>query len=262
MSLKFHHNDFRYILGMRVDCTTFDKATELIIKNALEGRSEYVCVATVHMVMEAFDDIDFRNIVNSALLVTPDGMPLVWALKLLGIKNAVRVHGPALTPYLCDKAGNLGISIGFYGGTEIVLEKMIKNLKSKFPGLQVTYAYSPPFRPLTEEEDREIVENINKSEAKILFVGLGCPKQEKWMAQHKGKIKTVMIGVGAAFDFLAGVKPQAPGWMQNMGLEWLFRLITEPGRLWKRYLYHNPRFIYHFGKQLLKYYFSIGNNKT
>ena len=252
----------RYILGMRVDYTTFEMATEKIIQLALNGSGGYVCVGTVHMVMESFDDPGFRKIVNSADIVTPDGMPLVWGLKLLGIKDAQRVYGPALTPYICEKASKLNVPVGFYGGTKIVLEKMIKNLKSRFPSLNVVYAYSPPFRPLTDEEDKKIIDQINSSGVRILFVGLGCPKQEIWMAEHKDKIKAVMIGVGAAFDFIAGVKPQAPKWMQNIGLEWLCRLMIEPRRLWKRYLYNNPRFIYHFGRQILKEWLNANKQKT
>ena len=186
----------------------------------------------------------------------------MWGLKLLGIKDAQRVYGPALTPYICEKASKLNVPVGFYGGTKIVLEKMIKNLKSRFPSLNVVYAYSPPFRPLTDEEDKKIIDQINSSGVRILFVGLGCPKQEIWMADHRDKIKAVMIGVGAAFDFIAGVKPQAPKWMQNIGLEWLFRLMIEPRRLWKRYLYNNPRFIYHFGRQILKEWLNANKQKT
>jgi N-acetylglucosaminyldiphosphoundecaprenol N-acetyl-beta-D-mannosaminyltransferase len=259
-SRTYDQNFCRYILGMRVDYTTFELATEKIIQLALNESGGYVCIGTVHMVMESFDDPEFKKIVNYADIVTPDGMPLVWGLKLLGIKDAQRVYGPALTPYVCERASKLGIPVGFYGGTEEVLEKMIKNLRSKFPELNVAYAFSPPFRPLTEEEDKKVVDDINNSGAKILFVGLGCPKQERWMAEHRDKIKAVMIGVGAAFDFIAGDKPQAPRWMQNIGLEWLFRLLTEPKRLWKRYLYNNPRFIYHFGKEILKKY--LNSNKT
>ena len=241
----------KYILNMRVDYTTLEDATGRVIDLALNGGGGYVCVATTHMVMEAFDNPDFREVVNSSYLVTPDGMPLVWGLRLLGIKGAERVYGPALTPAVCKEASKRGIPVGFYGGSEVVLKRMIENLRSRFPGLKVAYAFSPPFRRLTDEEDKRVVREINSSGAKILFVGLGCPKQERWMYEHRDKINAVMLGVGAAFDFLAGVKPQAPSWMQNMGLEWFFRLITEPRRLWKRYLYHGPRFVYHFGKQLL-----------
>lgn len=245
-----YHSHF--ILGMRVDYVTYDSVWELICRKINNSESGYICVGTVHMVMESFDNSYFREIVNMADIVTPDGMPLVWGLKLLGIKNAQRVYGPELTPFICKKAEESSIPVGFYGGSQKTLELMIRNLKVRFPNLKITYAYSPPFRKLTDEEDKKVIDEINSSGARILFVGLGCPKQERWMYEHKDKVKAVMIGVGAAFDFIAGVKPRAPEWMQNMGLEWLFRLLTEPKRLWKRYLYNNPRFIYHFGKQVLK----------
>lgn len=241
---------------MRVDYTTYQRATDAIIKLAQGGRSGYICVGTVHMVMEAFDDPTFREAINAADLVTSDGMPLVWGLRLLGIKEAERVYGPTLTPIICQRAAELGLPVAFYGGTNEVLEKMLDKLKQQMPALKVAYSFSPPFRPLTQEEDAEVVNAINHSGACILFVGLGCPKQERWMAEHKDRVKAVMVGVGAAFDFIAGTKAQAPAWMQSMGLEWLFRLATEPKRLWKRYLYHNPRFILRFAWQLM-----WGNNR-
>lgn len=237
---------------MRVDYTTYERATEVIIRSAKNGSGGYVCVGTVHMVMEAFDDPTLREAVNAANLVTPDGMPLVWGLRLMGINDAERVYGPTFAPIICQRAADLGLPVGFYGGTDEVLGKMIDRLKHQIPALKVAYSFSPPFRPLTPDEDAEVVNGINRSDARILFVGLGCPKQERWMAEHKGRVKAVMVGVGAAFDFIAGAKAQAPKWMQNMGLEWLFRLTSEPKRLWMRYLYHNPRFIYHFGLQLLR----------
>lgn len=151
--------------------------------------------------------------------------------------------------------------VGFYGGTDEVLEMMKANLTADYP-LDIAYAYSPPFRPLTEEEDRKVVEDIINSGAKILFVGISCHKQERWMAAHKDSLPMPLVGVGAAFDFIAGMKPQAPGWMQRAGFEWLFRLLTEPKRLWRRYLYHNPRFLFKFALQLigLKTYDDQGSN--
>ncbi len=239
------------ILGIRVDHTTYSKTAERITGLALNGIHGYVCTANVHMVMEAYDDPTFRRVVNSADIVTPDGMPLVWSLKLLGIKNAERVYGPFLTRIICEKAMERGVPIGFYGGTEEVLGAMVDRLKAKLPTLNVAYAFSPPFRALTKDEDENVLREIQASGVKVLFVGIGCPQQERWMAKHKDRIPAVMVGVGAAFDFIAGVKPQAPRWMQAIGLEWLFRLITEPRRLWKRYLYHNPRFVYKFACQIL-----------
>jgi len=241
----------RHILGQRVDYTTYTKATEQVLEMANDGQGGYVCISTVHMVMEGHDDPDFQRIVNGADLVTPDGMPLVWALKLLGIKQAERVYGPTLTTIVCREAARQGVPVGFYGGTDEVLEMMKANLLRDYPNLDIAYIYSPPFRPPTDEEDRQVVEDILNSGAKILFVGIGCPKQERWMAAHKDRLPMPLLGVGAAFDFIAGIKPQAPRWMQKMGLEWLFRLISEPKRLWWRYIYHNPRFVYKFALQLL-----------
>jgi N-acetylglucosaminyldiphosphoundecaprenol N-acetyl-beta-D-mannosaminyltransferase len=228
---------------MRVDPTSYEEATEKVLAWAAAGESRYVCVANVHMVMEAHDNPSFRALVNAADLVTPDGMPLVWMLRKLGYPHQERVCGPELTSRVCAEAARRGVPVGFYGGHPEALEALVRNLSVRFPGLRVVYAYSPPFRPLTPEEDERVTEEINASGARILFVGLGCPKQEWWMAEHKGRVRAVMLGVGAAFDFHAGRVRQAPVWMQRAGLEWLFRLVQEPRRLWRRYLKHNPRFL-------------------
>src|SRR5690606_15472525 len=172
--------------------------------------------------------------------------------RLLGIPSATRVYGPALTPIVCEYAARRGVPVGFYGGTPDVLEELRKRLTARFPGLQIPYAFSPPFRPPTPEEEQRTIEEIHAAGVRIVFVGLGCPKQERWMARHRGRLQAVMVGVGAAFDFIAGRKRQAPPWMQQAGLEWAFRLATEPRRLWRRYLYHNPRFVTLFGLQLLR----------
>ena len=228
---------------MRVDATSLEDATRRVLAWSKAGESRYVCVANVHMVMEAYDTPDFREIVNAADLVTPDGMPLVWMLRRLGFPDQERVAGPDLTLKICEAASREGIPVGFYGGTPEVLQSLVANLKRKYPALKITYAHSPPFRALSPEEDAQVIEEINGSGARVLFVGLGCPKQERWMAAHKGRVQAVMLGVGAAFDFHAGRLPQAPAWMRRAGLEWLFRLLTEPRRLWRRYARHNPRFV-------------------
>jgi N-acetylglucosaminyldiphosphoundecaprenol N-acetyl-beta-D-mannosaminyltransferase len=211
-----------------------------------------VCVATVHMLMEAFDDPAFQRIVNSADRVTPDGVPLVRALQMLGIPRAQRVYGPTLTPIACERAEELGLPVGFYGGTPEVLDALLRELSARFPKLRVPLVHAPPFRPLSESEDAAVVDAIDAAGVKILFVGLGCPKQEAWMAAHRESLRCTMVGVGAAFDFIAGAKRQAPRWMQSRGLEWLFRLLAEPRRLWRRYLIGNPRFLYHFSLELLR----------
>lgn len=231
------------VLGMRVDPTSYREVTEKVIAWAQVGESRYVCVANVHMVMEAYDDPVFRNIVNSADLVTPDGMPLVWMLRRQGFPEQERVYGPELTLRVCQAAAEEGVPVGFYGGKPEVLRALVDQLKRRFPLLKVAYAYSPPFRPLSRAEEQEVIQAIRASGARILFVGLGCPKQERWMAAHKGRVPAVMLGVGAAFDIHAGRVRQAPLWVQKLGLEWLFRLVQEPRRLWSRYFKHNPRFM-------------------
>jgi N-acetylglucosaminyldiphosphoundecaprenol N-acetyl-beta-D-mannosaminyltransferase len=241
----------RGILGMRVDATSYEDASRRVLRWAHEGRSAYVCVATVHMVMEAFDSNVFRRTVNGADLVTPDGMPLVWALKSLGMKDASRVYGPDLMPQVVDKAARENVPIGLYGGTDESLEAFHRVLRERYPNIRVVCRIAPPFRPLTPEEDDTVTREIVASGARILFVGIGCPKQENWMVAHKERIPAVMLGVGAAFDFLTGRVRQAPGWVQAMGLEWAFRLMMEPRRLWKRYAKHNPRFVALFAMQLL-----------
>jgi N-acetylglucosaminyldiphosphoundecaprenol N-acetyl-beta-D-mannosaminyltransferase len=242
----------RQILDIRVDATSYEDATGRILNWARRGESRYVCVAVVHTVMESHDSPEFRRMVNAADLVTPDGMPLVWGLRMQGCPGASRVYGPDLTLHVLREAAGEGIAVGFYGSSDEILPQLLARMKELFPGLRVTYSYCPPFRALTPEEDSRVIEEIARSEARILFVGLGCPKQERWMAEHHGRIRAAMIGVGAAFDFLAGAKPQAPRWMQDRGLEWLFRLMTEPRRLWRRYLLNNPRFVALFLGQLLR----------
>lgn len=233
----------RNILGVRVDRTTYSEAASVISQWGHNAESCYVCVANVHMVMEAYDSGAFKAVVNGARLITPDGVPLVWMLRLMGVSSAERVYGPNLTLAVIEEASRRQIPVGFYGGREEVLNTLVNWALKKYPGLRITYAYAPPFGSLTNEQQRAIGDDINASGAKILFVGLGCPKQEVWMARQQGHIRAVMLGVGAAFDFLTGAKPQAPAWMQQAGLEWLFRLWTEPCRLWARYLLHNPRFV-------------------
>lgn len=242
----------RRILGMRVDATTYEEASDRILAWAAAGESRTVCVGTVHMVMEAHDDPSYLEAVNGADLVTSDGMPLVWGLRLLGVPGATRVYGPDLTPVVCAKAAAAGIPVGFHGGDPETLARLLERVRRDHPGLGIAYAESPPFGELAPERlDRE-AEAIAASGARILFVGLGCPKQERWMAAQRGRIPAVMLGVGAAFDFLAGTKRQAPRFLQRAGLEWAFRLATEPRRLWRRYLVNNPRFLALFGVQVLR----------
>jgi N-acetylglucosaminyldiphosphoundecaprenol N-acetyl-beta-D-mannosaminyltransferase len=204
------------------------------------------------MTMEAFDSSAFQRVVNGADLVTPDGRPLVWALRSLGVRDATQVRGTDLTTHVVERAAREGIPIGLYGGTPDLLKTFVRILERRYPGVRVVCQIAPPFRPLTPEEDETVTQEIVSSGARILFVGIGCPKQERWMEAHKDRIAAVMLGVGAAFDFHTGRVRQAPGWMQAAGLEWLFRLLMDPKRLWKRYAKHNPRFVVLFLRQLVR----------
>jgi N-acetylglucosaminyldiphosphoundecaprenol N-acetyl-beta-D-mannosaminyltransferase len=241
----------RCILGMKVNATTYNDAMRKVLMWSTHRESRYVCVATVNNVMEAHDSTIFCHVMNCADLVTPDGMPLVWGLRLLGVEHATRVYGPNLMQVILEAATRERVPVGFYGSSSKVITRLVNVVERRFPGVVIGYSYSPPFRPLTVEEDQEVVNEINSSGTRILFVGLSSPKQDYWMAAHRASVQAVMVGVGAAFDFLAGTKPQAPVWMMRIGMEWFFRLLTEPRRLWKRYLKHNSRFIVLFAFQLL-----------
>lgn len=236
---------------MRVDVTSYEDAAHSVLGWAREGRSSYVCLANVHMIMEARDSSEFRGMVNGADLVAPDGVPLVWALHLMGEKQAAHVRGSDLMMHVIEKAAGEGVPVGLYGGTEESLEDFGNLLEGRFPGVRVTCKISPPFRPLSPDEQQAYAREISASGTRILFVGIGCPKQERWMAAHKDLLPAVMLGVGAAFDFHTGRVRQAPRWMQAVGLEWLFRLVMEPRRLWWRYAKHNPRFMALFALQIL-----------
>jgi N-acetylglucosaminyldiphosphoundecaprenol N-acetyl-beta-D-mannosaminyltransferase len=242
----------RPILGARVDATSYDEATQLIIDWATGSESRYVCVAAVNNVIEARDDPHIMEVMNGSDLVTPDGMPLVWGLRWLGVHEATRVCGPDLTPRILERAAAEGLAVGFYGGDPNVLDRLVARARRRWPELSIVYEFSPPFRDLVAAEDEMVVRDINGSGARILFVGLGCPRQETWMASHRGRVGSVMVGVGAAFDYLAGTKRRAPPRLRAAGLEWLFRLATEPRRLAKRYLRGNPRFVMLFGAELLR----------
>lgn len=241
----------RHVLGQRLDATSYEDATARVIEWAQDRRSSYVCVTNVHVVMEGWDSAAYRKVINCGDLITPDGVPLVWALRMLGVKSATRVYGPDLTLHICKAAAEKGLPIALYGGTEASLSDFSKTLEERYPGIQIACAISPPFRPLSSEEDETYTRQIEESGARILFVGIGCPKQEQWMAAHKGRLNLPMLGVGAAFDFHSGRVAQAPGWMQKLGLEWLFRFSREPRRLWRRYVIHNPRYILYFTWQWL-----------
>lgn len=241
----------RSILGVNVVVSSYEETTEKCLRWARERQSRALFFANVHVIMEAFDDPAFSQRLNRADMVNADGMPLVWALRLLGERSAQRVYGPDTMVALLTAAEKAGVSVGFYGGSEPVLNSLVKVVSLRHPDLKIVFRESPPFRTLAPDEDTAVVDRITSSEVSLLFVGLGCPKQEMWVADHLGRIPAVMLGVGAAFDFIAGTKPQAPRWMMRIGLEWLFRLACEPRRLARRYFAHNPRFVGLFLMQLL-----------
>lgn len=239
------------VVSLLTTVASQESLIESIARMAENRKRGYVCVSTVHMVMEAYDSQEFKSIVNGADLVITDGMPLVWMQKLQGASNAERTRGNDLMSGLFCEAEKRGLSVGFYGGKPEVLDKLAKKAAGEYPALDVVYQHAPPFRPLETIEEKAVIADINKLAPDILFVGLGCPKQEKWMFHNKERLNTVMIGIGAALDFYAGNIPEAPEWLQKLGLEWLYRLSQEPGRLWKRYLILNPRFLVLAAGQLL-----------
>jgi len=232
------------ILGVGINAITMSQALAQISVWIAHQARQYVCVCNVHTVMECQQDVAVRQAVNRAGLATPDGMPLVWLAKRSGRQKVERVYGPDLMLELCRLSVERGFSHYFYGGAPGVPELLAETLQARFPGLQIAGTCSPPFRPLTPTETRQTVGQLNQAGPDIIWVGLGTPKQDLWMAAHRPKLSApLLIGVGAAFDFYTGRVRQAPRWMQKAGLEWLFRLGQEPGRLWYRYLVYNPLFI-------------------
>ena len=231
------------VLGVNVAASSYNEVVEKCTEWAKAGESRTVLFVSMHGLMEAHDKPSFRADMNTADLANPDGMPVVWALRAFGARNASRVYGPDTTVALLRAAQQTGIPIGFYGGDEATIAKLIDEVEKQYPGINIVFHMSPPFRKLTDEEDEAIVQNINESGVRWLFVGLGCPKQENWVFAHKGRIPAVLLAVGAAFDFVAKTKPQAPRWMMRNGLEWAFRLGSEPRRLAGRYFKNIPRFM-------------------
>lgn len=240
------------ILGVAVDTIPFDRAVQAIEEMVKAGETHYVCVNSTQDIMIAQKDARFRKIVNQADLAPPDGWPVVWALRANGCEQKGRVTGPDLMLAVCERGVAKGFSHYFYGGAEGVPELLGKKLAEKFPGLKVAGGYSPPFRPLTPEEDLQVIDMLNASGADILWVGISTPKQHFWIEEHLGKIKIpLMFAVGAAFDFHSGRVQRAPLWMQHYYLEWFHRLCKEPRRLGKRYLNYLPGFAIKFTLQLL-----------
>jgi N-acetylglucosaminyldiphosphoundecaprenol N-acetyl-beta-D-mannosaminyltransferase len=241
------------VLGVGISALDQDRAREFLFQTAHEKRRGYVAVTGVHGVSEAQSDPDLMGILNRALLCTPDGMPMVWMGRLQGYSSIRRVYGPDLMLNLCEYSIASGWTHFFFGGKPGVAEDLRRVLQRKFPGLNVVGTYSPPFRALNAEELVALQAQVRNTRPDFFWVGLSTPKQERFMARHINLLPEagVFIGVGAAFDLLAGRVRQAPRWMQSSGLEWLFRLTQEPRRLWKRYLINNPLFILRATGQLL-----------
>jgi len=239
------------VLGVGLSVLNLSTALTAIADAVRDRRKGYICVTGVHGVMEAQDDPEFKKILNGAFLCTPDGMPMVWMGKLNGHREMSRVYGPDLMLDVCAWSETSGCRHFFYGGAPGVAEELAGKLQAKFPRLQVAGCYTPPFRPLNAAEEAALQEQIRQTRPDILWVGLSTPKQERFMVQYLPRLEvTLMLGVGAAFDFHAGRITQAPRWMQRSGLEWFYRLTREPRRLWKRYFRNNPLFLLGVAGQL------------
>ncbi|MCK9247448.1 MAG: WecB/TagA/CpsF family glycosyltransferase [Solirubrobacteraceae bacterium] len=242
------------ILGVPLALTTYDRTLSWIDAMVASRRQGYVCVAATHTVMVCQEDEELRDAVLGSSLTVPDGQPLVWAMNLLGHQQPNRVYGPTLMERHCEHAAENGTRVYLYGGRDRqALDRLARELRRRFPSLRIVGGWSPPYRPLSAAEDDAIVDEINRSGADVVWVGIGVPKQEKWMARMRSRLDApVLVGVGAAFDFHAGLVPQAPHRIQSLGLEWAFRLLQEPRRLWRRYARYNPLFVRRFTSQLVR----------
>jgi N-acetylglucosaminyldiphosphoundecaprenol N-acetyl-beta-D-mannosaminyltransferase len=240
------------IISIDVSFGTYNDFVRAIVDQASARISSYVCVANVHMLLEAHEFPKFQEVVNSAFLVTPDGMPLAKAFKALYGFDQERVDGMSLLPALLQQSEEKGLSVYFYGGTQTMLDKTVDFIEASYPELTVAGTYSPPFRDLSDLEMDQIASEITSSGANLVFVVLGCPKQEKWMYAMKGRIPCTMVGIGGALPVLVGMQKRAPEWMQNNSLEWLFRLNQEPRRLFKRYLKTNSHYLYLIAQTRMK----------
>ena len=242
------------VVGIPMALTTYERTLSWMDAMVASRRLGYVCVAATHTVMACHEDEELRQAVLGSSLTVPDGQPLVWAMNLLGHEQPNRVYGPTLMERHCAHAARNGTRVYLYGGRDrSALDTLAQNLLERFPGLTIVGGWSPPYRALSPEEEDDVVDEINRSGADVVWVGIGVPKQEKWMARMRPRLEApVLVGVGAAFDFHAGLVPQAPSRVQSLGLEWLFRLVQEPRRLWRRYARYNPLFVLRFGRQLVR----------
>ncbi|MED3883940.1 WecB/TagA/CpsF family glycosyltransferase [Priestia aryabhattai] len=247
------NSPFAYVISSKISALTFEETINSI-KGWVEAndKKKYVCVCNTHSLVTASNDEKFSAALERASICTPDGMPLVWALKMFGYKKQDRVDGPDLMLNLCEEASKHGYKIYLYGGTKETLERLNKILERKYPAINIVGSYSPPFRELEKKETEAILQEINSSQADFVFVSLGCPKQEKWMHDNYLNINSVLLGVGAAFNFITGDIKRPPVIIRKLGLEWFFRLLSEPKRLFKRYLYNNTLYIYKFVKTYIK----------
>lgn len=232
------------VLHSNISIGSFREYIEEIFELTRRKQSSYVCFANVHMLFEAYRDMAFKNVLDNADIVTPDGRPLSVFIRLFHKIPQERAPGMDLMPALMQEAAKRGKSVYFYGSTDEILRLIVKRAEKELPGLKIAGYYSPPFRELSEQEKEEIVRNINAASPDLLFVALGCPKQEKWMAEHLGKVNACMLGVGQAYNVYAGIEKRLPRWMRNLSLEWVYRLYLEPKRLWKRYLISNSLFLW------------------
>lgn len=231
------------ILGVNIAITNMSR-TLAYLKDHLDKLSgSYICISNVHTTVMSYEDPTYRRIQNHAALALPDGAPLSAVCRKRGFTEAERVTGPDLMGEIFRISVEEGYRHYFYGSTRETLDALEARLLEKYPGIRIAGAYAPPFRPLSEEEDRTVVEQINRAQADFVWVGLGAPKQELWMAEHRQRIQGLMIGVGAGFDYHAGTLKRAPVWMQRLSLEWVYRLMQDPGRLWKRYWVTNRKFL-------------------
>ncbi len=241
------------VVDVRLALIDYEHTLDWIDAMVDQRKRGYVCVCNVHTVMASSEDAELRAALRQSSMNLPDGQPLVWAIKGLGHTLPGRVYGPELMSRACLRAAATGQRFYLYGGrNQGALVQLALNLRRSYPGLKIVGGYSPPHRSLTEAEHGAVVREINQSRADVVWVGIGVPKQEKWMAEFRSSLDApVLIGVGAAFDFHAGLVPQAPNWLQEAGLEWAYRLAHEPRRLWRRYLRYNPMFMAAFARQLL-----------
>jgi N-acetylglucosaminyldiphosphoundecaprenol N-acetyl-beta-D-mannosaminyltransferase len=243
------------VLEVPLALTDYERTLDWIDSMAAAGTRGFVCVCNVHTVMASQEDPELRVALRTSSLNVPDGQPLVWAINALGHELGGRVYGPELMSRACARARETGQRFYLYGGrNQGALVQLALNLRKRYPGVKIVGGYSPPHRALNPEEEQAVIEEINRSRADVVWVGIGVPKQEKWMARMRTRLDApVLIGVGAAFDFHAGLVPQAPNWLQEAGLEWAYRLAQEPRRLWRRYLRYNPRFVGAFMRQLVEH---------